>query len=71
MLNWMETVVCQYIGQQGFSRVLAAVNSKHVGRHFLPILSSLPGFRVGMIIALCHISGIFPSEIERLKMLVR
>ena len=38
---------------------------------FLPMFLSLPGSRIGMIIALCHISGICPVEIDRLKMLVR
>ena len=35
------------------------------------MLLSLQGFRIRMIIALCHISGICPVEIDRLKMLVR
>ena len=35
------------------------------------MLLSLPGLRIGMIVALCHISGICPVEIDRLKMLVR
>ena len=42
-----------------------------IGRQFLPMPLSLPGFRIGMIISLCHISGICPVEIDRLKMLVR
>ena len=28
---------------------------------------SLPGFRIGMIITLCHISGICPVEIEDVR----
>ena len=35
------------------------------------MLLSLPGFRIGVIIALCHISGICQDEIDKLKMLVR
>ena len=51
--------------------VLAAGNSRLFGRQFLPMQLSMPGFRIGMIIALCHISGICPVEIDRLKMLMR
>ena len=58
-------------GSRSFSSVLAAEHSRLIGRQFLPMLMSLPGFRIGMIIALCHISGICPVEINRLKMLVR
>ena len=58
-------------GRRSFSSVLAAGHSRLVGRQFLPMLLSLPGFRIGMIIALRHISGICPVEIDRLKMLVR
>ena len=54
-----------------FSSVVAAVHSRLVGRQFLPMLLSLSGFRIGMIIALCHISCICPVEVDRLKMLVR
>ena len=59
------------LGSRSFSSVLAAVYSGLIGRQFLSILLSLPCFRIGMIIALCHISGICPVEIDRLKMLVR
>ena len=58
-------------GSWSFSSVLAAEHSKLIGRQFLPMLLSLPGSRIGMIVALCHISGICPVEIVRLKMLVR
>ena len=58
-------------GSRSFSNVLAAGQSRLIGRQFLPMLLSLPGFRIGMIIALCHISDICPVEIDRLKMLVR
>ena len=34
------------------------------------MLLSSPGLRIGMIIALCHISGICPVEIDRLMMLI-
>ena len=56
---------------RSFSSVLAAGHSSLMGRQFLPMLLSLPGFRIGMIIALCHISGICQVEIDRHKMLVR
>ena len=56
---------------RSFSSVVAAGHSRLIERQFLPMLSYLPGFRIGMIIALCHISGICPVEIDRLKMLVR
>ena len=71
------------LGNRSFSSVLAAWHSRLIGRQFLPMLLSLPGFRIWMItinfiehqnraiIALCHISGICPVEIDRLKMLVR
>ena len=59
------------LGSRSFSCVLAAGHSRLIGRLFLPMLSSLPGFRIGIIIALYHISGICLVEIDRLKMLVR
>ena len=59
------------LGNRSSSSILAAGHSRLIGRQFLPMLLSLPGFRIGMIIALCHIAGICPVEIDRLKMLVR
>ena len=52
------------LGSRSFSSVFAAWHSRVIGRQFLPMLLSLPGFRIGMIIALCHTSGICPVEIE-------
>ena len=59
------------LGSRGFFSVLVAGHRRLIGRQFLPMMLSLPDFRIGMIIALCHISGICPVEIDRLKMLVR
>ena len=59
------------LSSRSSSSVLAAGHSRLMERQFLPMLSSLPGSRIGMNIALCHISGICPVEIDRLKMLVR
>ena len=59
------------LGSRSFSSVLAAGCSRLMGRQFMPLLSSLPGLWIGMIISLCHITGICPVEIDRLKMLVR
>ena len=42
-----------------------------MGHKFLPMLSSMQDIEIGMIIALSHISGISPIEIDRLIMLVR
>ena len=47
------------------SSVFDAEHSRLIERQFLPDMG------IGMIIALCHISGICPVEIDRLKMLVR
>ena len=58
-------------GIMSFSSVLAAWHSRLIGRQFLPMLLSLPAIRIEMIIALCHLSGICPVEIDRMKMLVR
>ena len=58
-------------GCRSFSSVLAAGHSRLIWRQFMPMLLSMSGFMIGMIIALCHISGICPVEIVRLKMLVR
>ena len=58
-------------GSRSFSSVLAAGHSKLIGGQFFPKLSSLPGFRIGMIIALCNISGICPVNIDRFNMFVR
>ena len=55
------------LGSRSFSSVLVAGHSRLIGRQFLLMLS-LPGFRIWMIIALRHISGICPVEIDRLKM---
>ena len=52
------------LGSRIFSSVLAAGHSGLIGRQFLPMLS-LPGFRIGMIIALCHISSICQVEVDR------
>ena len=54
-----------------FSSVLAAGHSRLMEHQFLPMLMSLPGPRIGMIIAWCHISGICPVEINTFKILVR
>ena len=59
------------LGSRSFSSVLAAGHSTLIGRQFLPMLLSFPGFRIWMIIALCHISENCPVNIDRLKMLVR
>ena len=59
------------LGSRSSSIVLADGHSRLIGRQFMPMLLSSPGFRIGMIIALCHISGICPVEIDILKMLVR
>ena len=59
------------LGSRSFPSVFAAGHSSLIWHQFLPMLLSLPGFRIGMIIALCHISGICPIEIYRLKMFVR
>ena len=53
-----------------FSSDLASWHSTLMERNVLPMLSSMPGFGIGMIIALGHVSGICPVEIDRLKMLV-
>ena len=42
------------LGSRSFSSVLAAGYSRLIARQFLPMLFSLPGFRIGMIITLCH-----------------
>ena len=59
------------LGSRSFSCVLAAGHSRIIGRQFLPMVLSMPGFRIGMIIALCHISCICPVRIDRLKALWR
>ena len=59
------------LGSRSFSSDLAAGHSRLIGRQFLPMSLFLPGFGIGMIIALCYISGICPVVIDRLKMLVR
>ena len=51
------------LGSRISSSILAAGHSSLFGRQFLP------GFRIGMIIALCHILGISPVELDRLKTL--
>ena len=58
------------LGSRSFSSVLAAGHSGVIGRQFLPMSLSLPGIRIGMIIALCHISGICPVEIDDVSKIV-
>ena len=70
LAGW-KGVCASILGSISFSIVLAAGHSRLIGLQFLPMLLSLPGSRIGIIIALCHISGICPVEIDRLKMLVR
>ena len=68
MLSRVERKVCQYFGQMSFSSGLAFGNSILMGRQLLPSLSD---FMIGVIIALCHFSGICPVEIDIMKILVR
>ena len=56
------------LGSSRFSSVFAAGHSRLMVCQFLPMLS---GFWFGMIIALCHVSGICAVEIDGLMMLVR
>ena len=63
--------MCVSILGRSFSSVLGTGHSRLIGHHFLTMLLFLPSFTIGMIIDLCHISGICPVEIDRLKMLVR
>ena len=65
MLSRVERGVCQYFLQQEF---LATGHSRLMGHYFLLMLSPLPGLGNEMIIALCHISGFCPVEIDNLKM---
>ena len=46
-----------------FSSVMSAGHSRLIGRQFLPMLPSLPGIMIGIIIALCHNTGICLVEI--------
>ena len=59
------------LGSRSFSSILAAGHSRLFGRQLLSMLLFLPDYWIGMIIALCLISGICPVEIDSLKMLVR
>ena len=56
---------------RSFSSVMDDGHSRLIGSQFLTMLLTLPGFRFGTIIVLCHISGICPVEIDKLMMLVR
>ena len=56
------------LGSRSSSSDLTAGLSRLIRRLFLPMLSSLPGIRIRMTIALSHISGICLVEIDRLKM---
>ena len=49
---------------------MAAGHSRPMGRYFLSTLSSLLGFGIRTIIALCNISGICPVEIEDVSEIV-
>ena len=62
--------VCMFVGRS-FLCVLAAEHGRLMGRQIIPMSSSLPDVRIRMNIALYHISGICPVEIDRLKMFVR
>ena len=57
------------LGSWSFSSVLVAGHSRLMGRQLLPMLLSLPGFRIGIIICVCHILGNYPVENDRLKKL--
>ena len=58
--------MCHYFGQQEFFQRFFAGHSRLMGRQYLPMLSSLPGFVIGMIIDFSHISVICPVEIVSL-----
>ena len=59
------------LGNTSYSSVLATGHSSLMGSQFLPMMSSLPDFRIRMTIVLSHISCICPVEIDRHKMVVR
>ena len=63
-------MLVSFLGSRRFSCLLAAGHSRLIGRLFLPMSLSLSGLRIGMIIALCHISGICPVEVDISKMFV-
>ena len=48
---------------RSYSIELATGHITLIGQQFLPMLLSLPGFWIGVIIALYHISGICSVEI--------
>ena len=54
------------LGSRNYSSVLAAGHSTLIWHQFFADVMSLPDYRIGMIIALCHISGICPVDIGRL-----
>ena len=71
MLSRFEIDVCKYFWESEFSRVLAPGHISLIRRKFFPMLSFLDGFVMWMIMDLCHMPGICPVEINRLKILVR
>ena len=52
-------------------RTLEILDRREVGRYDAPILESLPGFRIGMMVAIFHIVGMSLVFSERLEMSVR
>ena len=58
------------MGSRSSSSVLAAEQSKLIGRQFVPMLLSLPGFRIGMTIDMCNNSGICSVDIDDVSEIV-
>ena len=60
--------MCVFIlGSRRFSSVLAIGLSRLMGRQFLLMLMSMPGFRIGMIIALCRVGWKCPMMSSGMK----
>ena len=63
-------MLSRVFGSRIFSSLLAAVHSRLIGRLFLPMLLSLPGIGIGMIIDMCHISVVYRLEIKDVSEIV-
>ena len=69
MLSRWIVICVSILGSSTFFSVLTAGHSRLIWRQFLTMLLSLTGYRIRMIIVLCHISGIHSIEIDWLKIL--
>ena len=68
---WCCGMLLVMYGRRAFSRVFEITESSEIGRKDVPVLWSLSGFSIGMMLASFHMCGMMLVLRARLKVLVR